>query len=77
MEKCLHALNKWANIKQEWLQSYINKNEVKGISVKKYVTGYDEWCAEAYMETDYDKLTKEDFEKTIKNYISFKFQNGG
>ena len=35
----------------------------------------DEWCAEAYMMTDYEKLNKEDFEKTIKNFLSYKFIN--
>jgi len=41
----------------------------------KAVTASDEWCAEAYMETDYSKLNQMDFEKKIKEYSAFKFLN--
>ncbi|EIE0063899.1 hypothetical protein OS288_004841 [Salmonella enterica] len=37
----------------------------------KEVTASDEWCAEAYMETDYSTLTKADFELVVKNYAIF------
>lgn len=36
------------------------------------LTARDEWCAEAFIETDYTKLTKEDFERTLKRYFLFK-----
>jgi type I restriction enzyme M protein len=36
------------------------------------VTAQDEWCAEAYMETDYSMLTKADFEKTVRDYAIYK-----
>jgi hypothetical protein len=36
------------------------------------VTEADEWCAEAYMETDYSKLTEADFELVVKNYAAFR-----
>ncbi|MBP5127184.1 hypothetical protein [Pseudomonas protegens] len=32
----------------------------------------DEWCAEAYMETDYSTITKDDFERELKKYVVFK-----
>ena len=34
-----------------------------------------EWCAEAYMETDYSTLSQNDFEMAIKQFIAYKFLN--
>lgn len=64
---------KWKEIKKKWLSSYLNKENIPGLSVTKEVTYIDEWCAEAYMETDYSKLDESDFVKTIKNFVAFKF----
>jgi len=61
--------------KLKWLNAYHNSKEVAGLSVKQEVSGEDEWCAEAYMETDYSTLNKLDFEKKLKDYIAFKFLN--
>ncbi len=61
--------------KERWLNAYHNSKEVAGLSVKQEVLGEDEWCAEAYMETDYSTLNKLDFEKKLKDYIAFKFLN--
>jgi len=35
----------------------------------------DEWCAEAYMETDYSKITQADFESVVKKYAVFNLLN--
>jgi len=59
--------------KERWLKAYHNSKEVAGLSVKQEVNGEDEWCAEAYMETDYSMLNQADFEKKLKDYIAFKF----
>jgi len=67
--------NKWNEIKKYWLENYRNKEEIEGFSVKKYVTANDEWCVEAYMETDYSKLNQKDFEKTLKEYVAFEVLN--
>jgi type I restriction-modification system DNA methylase subunit len=69
------AYNKWEEIKTEWLKLYRERDVKSGLSVKHCVTHTDEWCAEAYMETDYSKLNQADFEKKIKEYIAFKFLN--
>lgn len=50
-------------------------NRVAGFSELKKVNPEDEWCAEAYMETDYSKLTKKDFEDVIRKYVAFKVVN--
>lgn len=58
-------LDKWANY-------YKRGKEEAGFSVKKFVSAASEWCAEAYLETDYTVLAKLHFEKNIKNYLAFK-----
>lgn len=68
--------NKWESIKKEWISNYRSKNEVVQHSVKQCVTAEDEWCAEAYMETDYSEITEEDFIGEIRKYIAFKIMNG-
>ena len=67
--------NQWHKIKEHWLQLYKNNEEQNGLSLKKEVSFDDEWCAEAYMVTDYAKLKKEDFIKTIQNFTTYKFLN--
>jgi len=66
---------KWSSIKEKWLKAYKDNDEINGLSVKKSVRYNDEWCAEAYMQTDYSKLTKEDFIKTVRSFVGFKFLN--
>lgn len=58
-------------IKDQWLTSYLNRESIKGLSVVKTVTANDEWCAEAYMETDYTSITLEDFEIVVKRHALF------
>jgi len=67
----IDAFGKWESIKAEWVLSYINRKTKAGFSVTKIVTANDEWCAEAYMETDYSKLKKGDFKKTLKEFVLF------
>ncbi len=76
--KHLGRVNKgsWSAIKKEWIESFINRETKVGLSVLKSVTADDEWCAEAYMETDYSMLTDKDFIKTIKDYVAFQFLQG-
>ncbi len=66
---------KWDKIKKEWLYLYSNRKEVIGKSVMHRVSAKDEWCAEAYMETDYSQLNQSDFVRTVKQYISYNFIN--
>ena len=65
--------DKWNDIESEWLDLYHHRTSLPGKSITKHVSDEDEWCAEAYMETDYSTLNQKDFEKKLKEYISFKF----
>lgn len=62
----------WAEIRDRWVERYRNREVHAGESVMQAVTAADEWCAEAYMETDYSVLTQEEFEKVVQNYAMFK-----
>ena len=63
----------WQDIKKKWLSCYTNNENIPGLSVTKEVVASDEWCAEAYMETDYSTLTEQDFIDKIKDYVAFQF----
>lgn len=65
----IDAYGKWTKIKQEWLTYYLNRKSKPGFSINTCVTAEDEWCAEAYMETDYSKLSKDHFLKTLKSFV--------
>jgi hypothetical protein len=62
----------WPSIRDHWVEMYRNREVHVGESVMQTVTAADEWCAEAYMETDYSKLTQSDFELVVKNYAMFR-----
>lgn len=64
--------NKWPLTQKKWLEAYRNKDEIAGHSVKKVVNENDEWCAEAYMETDYSILKKSDFINNLKAFLAYK-----
>lgn len=74
--------NQYKNIKDTWLQAYRNNDEIPGLSVKHEVSShrennkivYDEWCAEAYLETQYKELKKEDFIYKLRDFVTFKVQ---
>ena len=69
--------NQWQAINKQWLGLYKNKESVVGMSITKEVKASDEWCAEAYMETDYSSLGDDDFIGGIKDYVAFQFLNEG
>ncbi len=65
------ALGRWNDIRERWVDYYINRKAEPGFSINKSVTAEDEWCAEAYMETDYDNLSDEGFIDSVKQFILF------
>ena len=67
----IDARNRYSEIKKRWLEAYKNLDEVPGLSVRREVTAKDEWCAEAYMETDYSALSDMDFIVQLRDYSAF------
>ncbi|MEG3156848.1 N-6 DNA methylase [Lysobacter zhanggongensis] len=66
----------WATIKAKWQSAYINRENIPGLSVLKSVTASDEWCAEAYMETDISTFTEANFVDSVRKYVGFEFLTG-
>ena len=69
--------NRYQEIHDQWINDYINQEERPGQCVKACVTASDEWCAEAYLETDYNNLSINDLERAMKNYAIFKLMEEG
>ena len=62
----------WPVIRDRWVEAFRNREVNAGESVLQKVTADDEWCAEAYMETDYNLISMEDFEETVQKYAVFR-----
>ena len=62
-------------IKEKWITTYMNREEIPGFSVTKTVVPKDEWCAEAYMETDYSKFNSSLCTAKMLEYSTFLFSN--
>lgn len=71
----IDAFGKWDSIKEKWISYFINRKSEVGFSINKAVSAEDEWVAEAYMETDYSSLSKEDFINEVKKYVAFNVLN--
>jgi 16S rRNA G966 N2-methylase RsmD len=61
----------WPATRDRWVEMFRNSEDHPGESVKKRVTANDEWCAEAYMETDYSTITRHDFENVVRSFAIF------
>lgn len=68
--------SKWVEIEHEWIELYRNRRSVDGLSATHKVNGDDEWLCEAYMKTDYTKLSERDFQQTINDYLAYLVQSG-
>lgn len=67
--------DKWPTIRDHWVETYRNRDDIPGECIKQYVNHEDEWCAEAYMETDYSTINEDTFKETVRNYMIFKLNN--
>lgn len=72
----IDAYNKWKDIEAEWLNLYENKKIIAGKTASHCVSDTDEWLCEAYMETDYTTLNKEDFQETVNDYLAYLLKVG-
>lgn len=71
-----HNESKWQQIKKDWISLFRNKKVVDGLSATAAVNGDDEWLCEAYMKTDYSKLSQADFQQTLNNYLAYLVKEG-
>jgi type I restriction enzyme M protein len=63
---------KWDEIRERWLEQFRDRDAVAGECTKASVTHAEEWCAEAYMATDYSKLTQAAFEAHVRRFLMYK-----
>lgn len=66
----------WKQIEEEWLDLFREKKVKDGMSAVQAVSGNDEWLCEAYMQTDYSRLSDEDFQQTLNNYLAYLIKEG-
>lgn len=66
-----NTTGKWHQIKEEMLNLYHECQKRPGKSATELVFFDNEWCCEAYMETDYNNITPEMFQKEMIDYILF------
>lgn len=72
----IDASGRWKEIEETWLKLYRNRDVVDGLSARHCVDYQDEWLCEAYMQTDYSKLTRENFQQTVNDYLAYLIKSG-
>lgn len=67
------VLNKWNTIKKDALKKIKNPEKYEDFInlVYKPISTTDEWIIQAHAKTDYSKLTKKSFERSVKEYGIF------
>ncbi len=66
----------WNTIRKEWIRQIDGTSENNDtIWLRKRIKRTDEALPEAYIKTDYSKLSDSDFEKTLKKYALYKYMD--
>lgn len=66
----------WKEIEKEWTYLFRNHKAEPGKSATVVVNGESEWLCEAYMKTDYSRLSETDFQTTLNNYLAYQIKEG-
>ena len=68
----------WESIEKEWIDLFLGNTHNPYMGIKKKLTHEDEWLAEAYIKTDYDKFLSSyaPFEKAIRQYLAYLITKG-
>jgi len=69
--------NVWPTIRERWVEQFRNREIHPGESVSHRVTASDEWVAEAYMETDFSTMSRNEVETVLRDYAMFSLGFGG
>lgn len=66
----------WNSIRQEWIGQIDGTAKADDtVWLRKRIKSTDEALPEAYIKTDYSKLSDTDFEKTLKKYALYKYMD--
>lgn len=71
----IDANHTWDDIREKWVTAYKNREVIDKFSLMREVTEKDEWCIEAYLQTNYEEFTLDDYETTVKKYLMFNFMD--
>ena len=71
----IDANHTWPATRDKWISAFQNREVIKGFSLMKEVKYSDEWCVEAYLQTDYNDYSFDDYENTVKKYLMFSFMD--
>lgn len=61
--------NTWKKVEDDWFWNYKNKVNIPEHCLTTQVTHNNEWCAEFFLEPNYESLKFEDFELSLKKYV--------
>ena len=64
----------WKKTEDEWLSLYRNKEVKPGLSAMAKVTADDEWLCEEYMDTDYNNLYSDMWQKEVQNLAAYEIK---
>ena len=59
----------WSLIRDRWVQAFLNREISDGFSVMQEVSHEDEWCAEAYLEANYDSINRALLFEAARRYV--------
>ena len=65
----------WTAKKEDWLNTYINRETKNGLSLTKELKAADEWCAENYLVANYEKIGFELFKKSTQRFLAYRLLN--
>lgn len=71
----IDANHGWDDIRARWVTAFRNREVIDKFSLMMEVSEKDEWCVEAYLETNYDEFTFADYENVVKKYLMFNFMD--
>ena len=61
--------DQWSRIKKIWVNAYRNRDVIDGFSVMREVGARDEWCAEAYLSTNYGDIDSTMLSNAVKRHV--------
>ena len=59
----------WQKTRDRWVEAFRNREIHAGESIMQKVGPDDEWCAEAYMETDYSVIDQTAYDETVRSFV--------
>ncbi|MDE0235923.1 MAG: N-6 DNA methylase [bacterium] len=67
---------RWPEIRDKWVERFINRSEISGFSVRRVLGPGDEWCAEPHIVRDASGLTESLFEEALRQFAAAMFAQG-